>query len=102
MGFEIDNGILTDYIEEDGVTDIVIPYGVTSIGGYAFSGCKNITNVIIPDSVTFICEFAFNLNGQFIPPPLRVRVSGGHLCRRQKHRPNRQVRPGAFRLKLFL
>ena len=22
-----------------------------------------------------------------------VRVSGGHLCRRQKHRPNRQVRP---------
>ena len=21
-----------------------------------------------------------------------VRVSGGHLCRRQKHRPNRQVR----------
>ena len=32
---------------------------ITSIGGSAFSGCKNITSVIIPDSVTSIGSYAF-------------------------------------------
>lgn len=38
---------------------ITIPDGVTSIGGGAFWGCKNLTNIIIPDSVTSIGEWAF-------------------------------------------
>ena len=32
MGFEIKNGILTNYIEEPDVTEIIIPEEVTAIG----------------------------------------------------------------------
>ena len=81
--FEIENGILTNYTEEEETASIVIPYGVTSIGalafsdcmnlksiiipnsvmsigGYAFSGCTNLTNITIPDSVTNIDWYAFS------------------------------------------
>ncbi len=37
-----------------------IPAGVTSIGGWAFSGCDNLTSIEIPDSVTSIGgDYAF-------------------------------------------
>ena len=36
-----------------------IPESVTSIGGYAFSGCSSLTSVTIPESVTSIGEVAF-------------------------------------------
>ena len=48
--------------------DIVIPesitfenskYSVTSIGDYAFWGCRSLTSVTIPNSVTSIGESAF-------------------------------------------
>ena len=42
-----------------GLTEYTIPDGVTSIGNYAFSGCKNLTSITIPDSVTSIGEWAF-------------------------------------------
>ena len=32
MAFEIENGVLVGYIEEDGVSDIVVPDGVVEIG----------------------------------------------------------------------
>lgn len=94
MGFTIKNGVLLKYTEEEGVTEVVIPEGVTSIGGisfgayndhtpaglakwlasekgYAFEDCKSITRVIIPYSVTSIGESAFrgctNLRYVFIP-----------------------------------
>lgn len=54
MAFEIENGVLKKYIEEYGVTEVVIPDTVTSIGDNAFSGCKGLTSVAIPDSVTSI------------------------------------------------
>lgn len=44
---------------ENSIETIVINNGVTTIGGYAFYECINITNVVIPDSVTKIDAFAF-------------------------------------------
>ncbi len=42
-----------------GLTSIVIPDSVTSIGEDAFSGCSGLTSVTIPDSVTSIGYWAF-------------------------------------------
>ena len=38
----------------------VIPDSVTSIGGYAFSGCNGLTSITIPDGVTSISVYAFS------------------------------------------
>lgn len=43
-----------------GLTGIVIPEGVTSIGSGAFYHCDSLTDVIIPDSVTTIEKDAFS------------------------------------------
>jgi BspA type Leucine rich repeat region (6 copies) len=40
-------------------TGYVIPNNVTSIGGYAFYDCTNLTSVTFPDSITSIGDFAF-------------------------------------------
>ena len=42
-----------------GITSIVIPDSVTSIGSSAFSGCKSLAEIDIPDSVTEIGNSAF-------------------------------------------
>ena len=42
-----------------GLTSITIPDGVTSIGGCAFSGCSGLTSITIPDGVTSIGRYAF-------------------------------------------
>lgn len=47
------------YLNGNPVTDLVIPDGVTSIGGYAFSGYKNLAGITIPDTVTEIGQSAF-------------------------------------------
>ena len=39
--------------------ELIIPSGVTGIGGYAFQGLKHITKIIVPDSVTGIGDGAF-------------------------------------------
>ncbi len=59
MAFTIRDGVLWKYTEEQGVTDIVIPKGVTRIEAYAFEWCENLTSVIIPEGVTEIGERAF-------------------------------------------
>ncbi len=41
------------------IKSVRITDGVTSIGGYAFSWCSNLTSITIPDSVTSIGEGAF-------------------------------------------
>ncbi len=48
------------YIDGKEITgNFVIPDGVTSIGSFAFYGCKGLTSVEIPDGVTFIDKSAF-------------------------------------------
>ena len=47
------------YLNGELITDLVIPNGVTSIGGFAFSCCTDLTSITIPDSVTSIGDNAF-------------------------------------------
>ena len=70
-------GAMENYISDDApwtaqdVKTVVIDNGVTSIGGFAFDGCNNLTSVTISDSVTEIREYAFSgctaLTGITIP-----------------------------------
>ena len=47
------------YLNDEKVTELVIPESVTSIGDYAFYGCSSLTSVVIPNSVTSIGDWAF-------------------------------------------
>ena len=47
------------YLNNELVTELTIPNGVTSIGDYAFFGCTSLTSITISDSVTGIGGFAF-------------------------------------------
>ena len=47
------------YVNNELITDLVIPDGITSIGKTSFFGCKGLTSVTIPDSVTSIGDYAF-------------------------------------------
>ena len=71
MGFKINNGVLEKYTEEPGITEVIIPEGVTSIGESAFEGCDSLTSITIPEGVTSIGERAFyrciNLTSITIP-----------------------------------
>ena len=59
MGFEIERGVLKRYIDEPGVTDVIIPENVKKISRYAFYGCTEIINVTIPESVLGVDDSAF-------------------------------------------
>lgn len=59
MAFEIKKDVLVGYMEEAGVTEVIIPDCVTSIGKKAFSQCRNIKSITIPDGVVKIGENAF-------------------------------------------
>ena len=48
------------YIQNDLLTDLVIPNGITDIGHGAFKGCTSLTSVTIPNSVTSIGSSAFD------------------------------------------
>ena len=61
MGFQIENGVLTKYTEENGVFDVVIPDGVTAICSRAFENCRNVESITIPYGVKNIGAGAFYL-----------------------------------------
>lgn len=42
------------YLNDELITELVIPYGVTNIKNYTFCNCQSLTSVILPDSVTRI------------------------------------------------
>ena len=48
------------YLNNELITSVSIPDGVTTIPSYAFYGCDSIESVIIPDSVTSIGQSAFS------------------------------------------
>ena len=63
FGNEFSNPLCRDanlYLNNELVTDLVIPEGITSIGDSAFSGYSSLTSVTIPDSVTSIGNYAFS------------------------------------------
>ncbi len=45
--------------QADSVTKAVVNSGVTSVGSYAFSGCKNLTAVTLPESLRTVGKMAF-------------------------------------------
>lgn len=53
------NGKLFTFAKGCGLMEYTIPEVVDSVGGYAFSGCSNLTNISIPKSVTSIGDGAF-------------------------------------------
>ncbi len=75
MSFEIENGELRKYTEEPGVSEVVVPDGVTFIDIGAFAGCSKLESVIIPDGVTAIgCEAfknCFGLKNIIIPDSVK-------------------------------
>ena len=56
--FVIENGVLKKYIGPGG--EVVIPDGVTEIGGSAFWHCGELAEITIPNSVTKIGNCAFD------------------------------------------
>ena len=52
-------------VEGVGITSVIIPNTITSIGGYAFEGNK-LTNVTIPSSVVSIGDNAFKNNSNIV------------------------------------
>lgn len=48
------------YLNDELITDLVIPDSVTGIGKYAFYGCSELASVTVPTSVTSIGNYAFS------------------------------------------
>ena len=78
MAFEIENGILKKYTEEEGITEIFIPDGVTEIGKQAFEDCQHLISVHLPDSVQYIGQHAFSgcISLKSIPIPDSLKEIG--------------------------
>lgn len=57
--FNIINNILVKYINENSITEVAIPDGVTSIDDDAFLSCHSLRSVTIPKSVINIGAYAF-------------------------------------------
>ena len=54
----VEDGVAVECLDKS-TASVVIPEGVTTIGAYAFKGCKSLSSVVIPPSVTEIGDYAF-------------------------------------------
>lgn len=73
------------YLNDELVTNLVIPNGIEKIKDYTFCGCDSITTIDIPDGVTYIGIWAFahchNLKRVNIPNSVMTMKSGVfHSC----------------------
>ncbi len=60
-----------------GVINVIIPSGMTSIGNYAFEGCKSLRSIKLTSSVTGISSTAFNDIAYYNDP---YKWENGALC----------------------
>ncbi len=62
------------------IKTVIVKKGITNIGKFIFSGCRNLTSITIPDSVRTIETFAFEncsgLTGITIPESIKTIGSG--------------------------
>ncbi len=58
------------YSSRSSIKSVIIEDGVTTIGDYAFNGCKSLESVTLPDSVTFIGSYAFDSCSKFTSLPV--------------------------------
>lgn len=74
MGLRVIGYILKEYIQENGVTKVRVPEGVTDIEKSAFAGCGDLQEIILPNSLEKIKDQAFkNCTGlQSITIPANV------------------------------
>lgn len=81
LTYSISDGEVTITDCDTSATSVTIPetidgYPVTSIGGFAFNGCKGLTSIAIPDSVTSIGKYAISyctsLTSLTIPDSVKV------------------------------
>ena len=67
-------------LSAQGIKNLVIPYGIVSIGNDAFWGCTSLESVAFPDTVEFIGEDAFrgcsSLVSLSLPNKLKSVASG--------------------------
>lgn len=54
------DNVLLDVREDDGVTSISVPDGITEIASYAMNGCEQIVSIQLPDSLNKIGSGAFS------------------------------------------
>ena len=62
------NGHSYSIYKMKGVENVIIPNGFTTIGDYAFDGCRSLKSITIPDSVKSIGYYAFRNTGIYYNP----------------------------------
>ena len=76
--------------EGTNVVSVIIPKGVTNLGGYAFSNCKKLTSISLPDTITdlgwYTFEYCTSLPEIILPKNIEV-ISYGTFahCKKLKH-----------------
>lgn len=79
------DGVLYNFAKGCGLTEYIVPEGVTSIGRFSFAGCESLTDVTIPYGVTIIEDGAFsgceNLENIVLPEGVTTIENGAfHNC----------------------